>query len=328
MNTLIKDIIIKICDILCDRDKFKFLSTSKKNRTYKYDVFYNDKINIKKIVESEYFDRFTNIIITGSRRKNKINKVPKHLIKLRLNSFGGTKLDKIPASVTKLTLFGHCNENILQNLPQTLIKLIIDIQIERNIKGYIPKNVTHFCIRDLKNISLIECLPENLTHLILGYNYEKNIARYIPKNVKYLYINYTGNEKIELNYGITHLIIGDYCRGSFDIPTSVTNLAIGGIYRTEQKSYRTNYDIKWTTDMPNSATETVYGSDNESINIVCDKSVRNKHEIQDIMHTILWNYNKICSNKTDNKIINWDDVPAHIKSISISNRIEMKYFDK
>jgi len=59
MNTLIKDIIIKICDSLCDYDRLNFLSISKKNNKYKWHIFFDEEAHMKLIIKLSYFDKET-----------------------------------------------------------------------------------------------------------------------------------------------------------------------------------------------------------------------------------------------------------------------------
>src|SRR5688500_14853399 len=99
MNRMIKDIIIKICAILCDRDKNNFLSTTKKKNRYKQHIFFNEDIIIQDIIDLPYFDSFTSVNATS------IIKLPKNLIRLGLGAHGTDKLVNIPKSVTHLTLW-------------------------------------------------------------------------------------------------------------------------------------------------------------------------------------------------------------------------------
>jgi len=50
MDALPGDIIVKICDTLCNNDKFNYLLTSKKNSNYIRYVFFNDDVDINKII--------------------------------------------------------------------------------------------------------------------------------------------------------------------------------------------------------------------------------------------------------------------------------------
>ena len=55
------DINIIICFFLNDIDKLSFLSTSQTFNSLKIEIFFNDIINLYKIINLYYFERFTNI---------------------------------------------------------------------------------------------------------------------------------------------------------------------------------------------------------------------------------------------------------------------------
>src|SRR5579872_6469704 len=63
LDVLITDIIIHITTFLNNHEKIKFLSVSKKSHTLKNKIYYYSltPININKIHDLHYHDRFTNV---------------------------------------------------------------------------------------------------------------------------------------------------------------------------------------------------------------------------------------------------------------------------
>uniref|UniRef100_A0A6C0C9P1 FNIP repeat-containing protein n=1 Tax=viral metagenome TaxID=1070528 RepID=A0A6C0C9P1_9ZZZZ len=337
MNKLIRDAIIKICDLLCDYDRLNFLSISTKHDKYKQHIYFDEEVPIKRIIGLSYFNRFRNVFVSCI-------------------------VNKLPPDVTHLKLSHGCDENIFDNLPNTVTDLILDLRISRNIKGCIPANVKRLRMTDavlLNQCDLNGRIPEKVTHLFLGRsNLPVDISNCIPKSVKHLEINMglIPNQNIELHEGLTHLAIGEECLASFRVPYSVMQLVLPSSYANPIIPYGNKYlDIcRKIKNIPSSVTHLTYRSNtfdditswvpssvthythysNSHVGCYNDNGYRREYVPSGVTHLTLPDYNKYCSlrkipthvehvtyrhfdSNMDEKVLEWEDIPSHIKSVTI-----------
>jgi hypothetical protein len=348
MNILIRDIILKICDSLCDYDRLNFLSITKKNNKCKRHIFFNEEVHMKQIIDLPYFNRFRNVIVTDT-----IDKLPRHLLQLRLESYIADKINKIPLSLTHLTLYYRCNQKLLDNIPDTITSLVLDMNITRNIQGCIPKNIkqlrfTGVSLEDVTDLNA--WIPEKVTHLFFeSSGCSANISNCIPKSVEHLEINMQLDpiQKIKLHNGLTHLTIGARCRAKFNIPASVTYLEMHGCPDTKIPNGVKYLDISTKNkNIPSSVTHLTHRSYNfDNVTKWVPSSVThyectsnygyNRNSVpSNVTHLTLPSYNKFCSirripmhvehityRRYDtlmiDEVMSWDDIPLHIKSVTI-----------
>src|SRR5579872_881400 len=124
MDILIDDIILSIMQLLSDRDKIKFMSSSKRLFLLNNRVYFDDLIRLKIIYGSYCYDRFTNILIYNSdydllelpyRSLNLERKLPKSIKKIHFNCVNSHHIKNyFPDTVTHLSFsFGSAfNGNI------------------------------------------------------------------------------------------------------------------------------------------------------------------------------------------------------------------------
>src|SRR5579872_6693746 len=135
MDILTIDSIIDITIYLNDKDKIKFLSSSKELHILKDKVHYNDQIYIGDINDLWYFDRFTNIHISNSNYRYPI---PNSIIKLSLRYYFYADIKGyIPNTVTHLTFGGYFNQNIEGCIPTSVTHLTFGHYFNKKIKGHI-----------------------------------------------------------------------------------------------------------------------------------------------------------------------------------------------
>src|SRR5579872_3691428 len=148
LDILTNDTIIYTMSFLNDYDKILFLSLCKNLHLLKDKIYYCDKVNIYKIHDIWYFDRFTNITryspdVDYYYYKPKLPKSINHLI--FSNNFSGKNMIKgrIPNSITHLTFGNLFNDDIKDCIPNSVIHLTFGSCFNQNIKGCIPNSVTH-----------------------------------------------------------------------------------------------------------------------------------------------------------------------------------------
>jgi len=257
MDTLIKDIIIKICAILRTHDKLNFLSVTKKNCEHKYGIFFDEKICLEKIFTLPYFDNFTNIKILHSTFL-----FSKQKFQLRLNTYNKSRPNKMPVNLVNF-LYQHYY--ISGPLDTAHAK-----QIRQNVKACIPKNATHLHLEDAAY--LYGYAPKQITHLILGFINDEHVN--ILRRVKYLNFKYIVGSNTKIPYGITHLIFSQQFCKDIVIPTSVTHLTLNSIccsmlgqiiiHIPDSVKY---LDTVWeVAEVPNNITHLVYRANSYHIN--------------------------------------------------------------
>lgn len=117
----------------------------------KCDFYFNDMIEINKIIHSQWFNKFTNILVNDTRIK-------------------------IPLSVTKLT-FGFDFDYLIKGfIPSTVIYLDLGDHFNMPIKECIPSSVTHLRFGWKYNMGYKDCIS-TVTHLTFSfyYNYKDSI---------------------------------------------------------------------------------------------------------------------------------------------------------
>ena len=174
------DIFCHICTYLRDIDKLNFLSVSSFMHQLTSRVFFNDQIQIKKIINIWYFDRFTNIIT------DQLDVYPKCISHLTF----GHRFDKningcIPPSTTHLTFGSWFDHDIDGCIPPSTTHLTFGSWFDHDIKGCVPPSVTHLTFGSYFNQDIDGCIPPNVTHLTLPQRY-KTIDHNIKCHISYI----------------------------------------------------------------------------------------------------------------------------------------------
>src|SRR5579872_1016020 len=166
MDILIQDIIIYIVSYLKTKKKIKFLSLSRDLHALKDKIYYEDMIDIDKIHNLWYFDKFTNVLIYDTNITYKFPMFVTHII------FGPyyNKNVKglIPNSVTHLTFGEHFNQPINDCIPNSVTRLSFSFNFNQSIDNCIPNSVTHLTFGPHYDQSIKDCIPTSVTHLTIG----------------------------------------------------------------------------------------------------------------------------------------------------------------
>jgi hypothetical protein len=230
-----------------------------------------------------------------------------------------TNINKIPNSITHLTLDGYFNQDIKGCIPNSVIHLDLGCSFNQNIKDCIPNSVTHLTMSQYFDKYEEGCIPNSVTHLTLGKYYNMKIKSCIPKSVTHLNIGWNYEHLIELNLfefnshipnSVTHLTFGSSFNQDIkdcNIPKSVTHLTFGMSF---------NQNIKGC--IPNSVTHLVFGSSfNQNIKDCIPNSVKYltfgywfNQNIKDCIPESV-----IFVKLLGNKFINVNDFPDSVKVI-------------
>src|SRR5579872_7065492 len=177
LEYLFDDIIIYIVDFLAVHDKIKFLSLSQNLHSLKDKIYYKDEIDIKKIHQLWYFDKFTNIIVD-----NFAYILPKSINRLKLNCpFNINIKGKLPNSITHLVLTGWLDQDIKDMIPNfgttNLTHLTFGPLFNKSIKGCLPNSITHLYFHPLSlfNQNIKDCIPNSVTHITFGKCFNQDI---------------------------------------------------------------------------------------------------------------------------------------------------------
>lgn len=215
------DIILCICKFLSEKETVRLSTTSKYFLTVPHNVWFDQPVQIKKIKNTTYFDRFRNVILC-----NTDTCVPKCAIRVVTDDFFNTSIERLMSpSVTHIT-FGH--------------------RFNQSVEGHIPASVTHLTFGYGFNQHIYDSIPDCVTHLTFGHCFSKQIRanvkrstdesfeRFIPNSVTHLVLGNGFNDFVDegtIPPFVTHLTFGDgFCRpfyGKNCIPSSVTHLTFG-----------------------------------------------------------------------------------------------------
>ena len=215
---LIDDNILYITTFLCDREKIKFLSITKRLHLLKNRIYYNELIDVDRIYEVSYYDKFKNIQISGYQIYTGVI-LPKFITQLTLDTFCGIE-----------DVSGDIDGPIKRCISNSLTHLTFGRYFNRDIKGCIPNSVTHLTFGYNFNQNIKDCIPNSVTHLTFGFSFDQNIKDCIPNSVTHLTFDFCFNQYIKdcIPNSVTHLTLGWYFNKDIMncIPTSVIKLSI------------------------------------------------------------------------------------------------------
>jgi len=202
--------------------------------------------------------------------------------------------DWIPNGVTHLS-FKHGELGEIKNvIPKSVTNLRFCSMIDQNIS--LHEGITHLNFNGTYRWDICKIIPISVTHLVLGHNIQPRILR-IPKNVKYLNI---GCHWIVVDdsipYGVTHLTYGGVKFGKDmqkKIPLSVIYI--------EFSNPMCMYDRE---NIPASVTHLVF------LEYLVSRSIRKIP--MHVEHVTYKNYGMV-----KYKMMTWNDIPSHIKSVTI-----------
>jgi len=156
MVDLYDDLIIKICDELCDREKIYVTMISKRMEKIRYKCTYREKIHVRYIVALPYFDNFESVEI--SELISILPKCAKYI-------YFEADTRSIPGFVTHLKFADTFNEPIK--------------------KSDIPTSVTHLELGDNYNQAMeINSISESVIYLKFGYWFYQSINNCVSSSVK------------------------------------------------------------------------------------------------------------------------------------------------
>jgi len=230
MLSLCEDVILKISELLTDRQKIKLTMICKIMSKFKYKMMYREKIQLHLITGLPYFDNFQRIIILNTKHttypkniKNiylepcmdfpinipvthlrlgncfdlSINNcIPSSVIRLTFDTHFNKPLVNIPSSVTHVT-FGICFDQYLDGIPSSVTHLTLGWNFNRSIRNKIPQSVTHLTFGGCFNRSIKNNIPSSVTHLTFGCNFNKSIKGNIPPFVTHLRFGKCFNKPID-----------------------------------------------------------------------------------------------------------------------------------
>lgn len=152
------DIWIIIIDYLSNRDKTQIRLVSREMNTCV--LYFDECVDIAKIKNLSYFDKFRNVLYDG------YSILPKNVKRIKFyNNFNGDVMGKIPNGVTHLT-FGA--------------------RFDRDIKGAIPNTVRYLTFGWDFNQDIMGAIPDSVIYLAFGWNFNQDITGAIPDSVKKL----------------------------------------------------------------------------------------------------------------------------------------------
>src|SRR5579872_6228717 len=205
MNMLINDVIYNIISFLNNYGKIMFLSVTKNTHILKDRIYYDDVIDIDKILILWYYDRFTNVrtdviplkfpkLITHmvfypsyGKYVNLKDRIPNSVTHLTFGYYFNQDIkDCIPNSVTHLTFGAFFNQDIKECIPNSVTHLTFGVSFNQDIKEYIPYSVTHLTFGINFNKDIKECIPNSVTHLTFGSKFNKDIKDCIPTSITHL----------------------------------------------------------------------------------------------------------------------------------------------
>uniref|UniRef100_A0A6C0CB70 F-box domain-containing protein n=1 Tax=viral metagenome TaxID=1070528 RepID=A0A6C0CB70_9ZZZZ len=213
MLSLNEDIILEICNKLNDHEKISFTSITQKLDLLKRKLIFINQIDVCKIQNLPYFDRFESIILSKpetvppKNAKNvyyRTNELvfPEFVTHLTYYHDYGSSLHppliKIPDSVKYLTFGNYFNQNIDGCIPTSVAHLKFGVFFAHSIKNCIPNSVTDLTFGDDFDQDISGNIPESVTDLTFGKSFNRSIDD-IPKSVKNVTLHPRYNVYIEPN---------------------------------------------------------------------------------------------------------------------------------
>ena len=225
----ISDIVNQIIFYLTVKDKLIVLSISKFHHNLIKLISFDEKVYLRKIIGSPYFNKFTNIIV-----ENQVYILNK-ITHLTFDDNFDQPIINIPNTVKYLTFGFYFNRSINNVIPNGVIHLIFGCKFNLIIRDTIPNSVTHLTFGCKFYVSKMDIIPNSVTHLTFGCSINESKKHYdkfylmmnaIPDSVTHLTFGYYFNAIINniIPNSITHLTFGYYFNQSIanSIPNSVT----------------------------------------------------------------------------------------------------------
>jgi len=156
---LYEDIVLKICNILSDRDKIHLTALSKQFDKLKIKIRYRTKINTQIVKDLPYFDNFENVVI-----EHNLDKYPKYA---KTIEFITNDTKSIPNFVTHPTL---TDEHIEHIIPSSVTHLTFFwCTVSEKIGTKIPLSVTNLIFKHGVWTRALYSMPSSVTHLTFHY---------------------------------------------------------------------------------------------------------------------------------------------------------------
>jgi len=191
--------------IITNEDKCRLMLTCKEISNC---VFYFEEVmNIKKIIKSHWFHHFINIVAFE-------------------------EVDELPRMTKYLVLGDSYNQYISRLIPQYVTHLTFSNYYDYPIDGCIPGSVTHLIFGTYFNQPINGSIPSSVTHLTFGNRFN-NIIKNLPNSIVHLTFGNYFNKPVDfIPPSVTHLIFGQYFNQPIKncIPPSVEYIHFGTIF--------------------------------------------------------------------------------------------------
>ncbi|AEQ60474.1 hypothetical protein [Acanthamoeba polyphaga mimivirus] len=128
-------------------------------------------------------------------------------------SFNKSIRNMLPCGLIELRL-GHNFRQLIDDIPNTITKLIFDSEFIPEVHGKIPNNINCLGIRGYFGKIHKKDIPNNIKHLMIGTDYHSNMCEVIEDPIDMI-----------ITENITHITLGWNFDGMvFNIPNGVTHL--------------------------------------------------------------------------------------------------------
>lgn len=225
------DTILCICDYLSDKDKLRFLSTSKYFETTRHVVTFTTQVCIRNIINLLQFDQFSDIIASS------VNVIfPRCIKRLTFGYFfEGPINNKIPGTVTHLTFGWTFNSSVRDQIPRSVTHLKFGTCFDSSVRDSIPQSVTHLAFGWIFNQPIDDSIPDSVTHLTFGTNFNQSIKGNIPNSVIYIVFGDNFNHPIDdLPKSVVRLQFGHgFTQSINSLPETVESVVLSKNYKLD-----------------------------------------------------------------------------------------------
>lgn len=232
------DLFYVVSIFLPDRWKLCLLTCSRGTWKLRHIFIFLSKVSVDKINHLDYYNQFTNVVITKNFEKMIQSKyvygimiseiaLPKRITHLEIYS----TMIPIPSTVTHLSFNNDFNTTI-KNIPNTITHLKMPWDYNRSIDGCIPSSIVYLKFGIKFNQSIKNNIPSSVKYLKFGVDFNQPIKNNIPSTVTHLTLNYYFDESIKdsIPSSVTHLKIHSrykhFCKDC--VPASIKQLKIFG----------------------------------------------------------------------------------------------------
>uniref|UniRef100_A0A6C0C821 F-box domain-containing protein n=1 Tax=viral metagenome TaxID=1070528 RepID=A0A6C0C821_9ZZZZ len=209
------DIILKIGDLLLDKDKIAITMMAKRFDRLKYKFIYRQKMIYDRILPLSYFDNFECIELPRYQRIYPKSVKYVHFV---------ARTTEMPPKVTHLTFGDDFNRSVENVIPSSVTHLTLGHYFNQPIT--IPSSVTHLTFKLHFNQPVK--IPSSVTHVTFGYSFNQPIE--VPSSVTHLTFGPKFNQPIKIPTFTTHLKFGCYFNQPVIVPPSVTHLVFGDFF--------------------------------------------------------------------------------------------------